>query len=294
MRRTKYDYDNCIGKTYNFLTVLREAPPRRRRSLVCECVCGNIKEYEGHAVLGGKTKSCGCIRLNKLRVRNEEDNPAKFRKPNEKYPYDECIGTTVNGIKFLEEIDRSKRGRRQFTMLCRCGRKFACDGIHIFNESVKSCGCHRSETTKLRSTTHGLSSIPEYQVWGSMIQRCTNKSGESYKNYGGRGIKVCDEWSSFETFLSDMGVRPTPEHTLERINVDGDYTSENCKWETRTVQNRNQRIRKDNSTGVRGVTRSGNKLLVRITVDHKRITIGSFSTLEEAKAAREEAELKYW
>lgn len=294
MSRTKYDYDNCIGKTYNHLTVLREAPPRRRRSLVCECTCGSIKEYEGHSVLGGKTKSCGCTRLNKLRTRNKKDNPSKYRNPNEKYPYDECIGTTVNGLKFIKEIERSKYGRRQFTLLCKCGRKFNCDGVQVFNGSVKSCGCYRSESSRLRSTSHGLTGSPEHRIWASMIQRCVNKKNKSYKDYGGRGIKVCAEWSSFETFLNDMGVRPTENHTLERINVDGDYTPENCKWETRTIQNRNQRIRKDNSTGVRGVSKSGNKYLVRITVNRKRITIGSFSSLSEARLAREEAELKYW
>src|SRR5690606_27442136 len=135
---------------------------------------------------------------------------------------------------------------------------------------------------------------PEYQIWASMIQRCTNPNDESYVNYGGRGIKVCSRWFEFENFLNDVGKRINPEHTIERIDVNGDYEPSNCIWETRTVQSRNQRLRTDNTTGVRGVSKSGKNYLARISVDGERITLGSFDTLEEATLAREEAEIKYW
>lgn len=82
---------------------------------------------------------------------------------------------------------------------------------------------------------------PTYQVWRNMIYRCYNPNNKSFKNYGGRGIKVCDEWRfSFQTFLHDMGERP-PRLTLDRINNDGNYTPGNCRWATYKEQNNNNR-----------------------------------------------------
>jgi hypothetical protein len=86
------------------------------------------------------------------------------------------------------------------------------------------------------------SEVPEYLVWCSMKRRCYNQKGRDYKNYGGRGIKVCDRWlNNYPGFLEDVGRRPSPQHTLGRINNDGDYDPLNCQWETRLSQSRNRR-----------------------------------------------------
>lgn len=92
---------------------------------------------------------------------------------------------------------------------------------------------------------HGMSKTPEYRVYYHMIGRCYNLNNSHYKYYGGRGIKVCDEWRySFAAFFKDIGKRPGPEYTLERINNDGDYKPDNCKWATRLEQNGNTRRNK--------------------------------------------------
>lgn len=92
--------------------------------------------------------------------------------------------------------------------------------------------------------THGMSNTPEYKAWFEMKRRCYNKNRKGYKNYGGRGIKVCDRWlESFENFYEDMGDRPSPNHSLDRIDVNGNYEPSNCKWSDRTEQNYNQRFR---------------------------------------------------
>jgi hypothetical protein len=152
---------------------------------------------------------------------------------------------------------------------------------------IKSCGHTR--------TTHSMYGCSEYRTWAYIIQRCNNPNNKVYHYYGGRGIKVCAAWLKFENFFEDMGSRPKG-LTIERINNDKGYYKENCAWRTQTEQLRNQRLRKDNITGMRGVcwAKRRKKYLVRITVNGKTINLGYFPTLEAAKTARLEAEQKYW
>lgn len=89
--------------------------------------------------------------------------------------------------------------------------------------------------------THNSSFSAEYNIWGNMLYRCNNENSSHYSNYGGRGVRVCAEWHSYESFISDMGMRPTKDHSLERIDVNGNYCKSNCKWATKREQSRNRR-----------------------------------------------------
>jgi hypothetical protein len=132
--------------------------------------------------------------------------------------------------------------RKTSLWLCRCicGVEKVIAGTHLISGHTRSCGCLNKELTVARNTTHGLSGIPAYKVWDSMLQRCRNPRDRSFANYGGRGIGVCERWEKFENFLGDMG-EPPPGMTLDRRENDGDYTPENCKWATRSEQMRNTR-----------------------------------------------------
>jgi hypothetical protein len=97
-------------------------------------------------------------------------------------------------------------------------------------------GCRNSSRT-----THGMSYAPEFIAWQGMKQRCYYEKHNSYKDYGGRGIAVCERWHVFENFYEDMGERPSPDHSIERIDVNGNYEPGNCKWVTWVEQIRNRR-----------------------------------------------------
>lgn len=120
---------------------------------------------------------------------------------------------------------------------CSCGVKKQVRHSHLKSGQTKSCGCSW--------TKHGLSYDPVYKLWESMIRRCNDKNHRAYHNYGGRGIKVCDRWMNIENFVSDMYPRPK-DTSLDRIDNNGNYCPENCKWSTQTQQSRNRRTTKLN------------------------------------------------
>ena len=131
---------------------------------------------------------------------------------------------------------------------CDCGNEVELMRCHIIKGNNKSCGCLLSDSPKQRFTKHGHikhsngKRIPsaEYRTWQNMRNRCLNPNSNDYRYYGGRGISIAPEWNSFETFLADMGARPSDKHTLDRINNDQGYSKYNCRWETRQAQARNR------------------------------------------------------
>lgn len=137
----------------------------------------------------------------------------------------------------------SKSGDRRWWCECSCGS--ACVLVSsngLLCKGTGSCGCIHRETVSKQFSTHGQSGTPEHKCWMHIRQRCENPNDHSYPDYGGRGIRVCERWQSFELFLSDMGPRPKRGYSIERIDVDGNYTPENCIWATAQQQARNKRV----------------------------------------------------
>lgn len=150
--------------------------------------------------------------------------------------------------------------------LCDCGTKRA---VYTFAlKTSGSCGCLQKEITSERCIRHGLHGTPEYYVWAQIKQRTGNPSCRSFKNYGGRGISMCKEWESFEQFIADMGLRPSSKHSIERIDNDGDYCPENCKWATWLKQGNNRRT---------------NRI---VTIDGKSMTVAELERLSGIPRSR--------
>jgi hypothetical protein len=132
-------------------------------------------------------------------------------------------------------------------------------------------------------------------AWRAMLKRCEDPNNNSYHNYGRRGIKVCRRWHVYNNFLSDMGPRPSEDYSLDRIDNDGDYTPDNCRWATVPTQRYNSRVRSDNRSGYKGVSYHKGHDLWRARFHEKgrEVSLGWYKTKDEAILARQKAEELY-
>lgn len=149
---------------------------------------------------------------------------------------EEWIGKTVNRLTVLEAVKGPRRGTF-FRCRCACGKEAVVYGGHIRDGSRKSCGCVMAESKR----THGQSRSPEYKAWENARSRCQNPRNKKYPLYGGRGITFSAAWrDDFEAFLSEVGPRPSPLHSLDRIDSNGNYEPGNVRWATDEEQNNNR------------------------------------------------------
>lgn len=176
---------------------------------LCHCSCGNKNHItQAKYIQQKRVKSCGCIK---------KEQAIK-------------IGEKHSMLTATKKLENSL-----YIFSCDCGNlEFIRNGRDVKAGKIKSCGC----------LYHHLTNSEEYKSWRCMKQRCYCKNNKDYHNYGGRGITVCERWlESFENFYEDMGERPEPkkDYSLDRINVNGDYCKENCRWATTEEQLNNTR-----------------------------------------------------
>ena len=208
------------------------------------------------------------------------------------------VGQTFGRLTVVAESGRTKDRHIQYECVCECGNHKIVSGKDILSGHTRSCGCR--ERIK-----HGGCKADNrdrlYGIWSSMRSRCNRKSSKSYSDYGGRGIRVCDEWndySAFRTWAYENGYdkdAPQWKCTLDRIDTNGNYEPNNCRWVSESVQMFNRR-RKKSKTGIRGVyyRERDKKYYAMISKDYKQIYLGKYDRVEDAVAVRHEAEVRYY
>ena len=170
-----------------------------------------------------------------------------------------------------------------------CGNEFKTQvqGINIGN--TKSCGCYNKRRLKEANRTHGLKYTRLYGIWKNIKSRTLNLNYKRFEDYGGRGITICDEWrNDFMSFYGwAMSNGYSDELSIDRIDNDGNYCPENCRWATPIIQCRNQRVYKSNKSGFKGVSfhKGNNKYIAQININKKKIFLGYFLTAVEGAIA---------
>lgn len=211
----------------------------------------------------------------------------------------------LSGVKFgrLTALNcvGSRNGKRQWLCLCECGASVTVPTGALTTGNTQSCGCRNKDIVRAMRTKHGdaVGGVREYRIWRNMITRCTNPNTAAYENYGGRGIKVCDEWlgdGGYVKFLEVVGRSPNDSFSIDRIDTNGDYEPGNVRWATDEVQARNTRLRVKNKSGLHGVSFEKRKRLWRATIhsNGKQLSVGRSKDYFEAVCARKSAEARLW
>lgn len=182
--------------------------------------------------------------------------------------------------------------------LVKCNTKLYAKGLCSKHYQRKKIYGNAEEPYRQRFT--GRSKTIDYSSYTNMIARCVSPTATGYHLYGGRGIKVCDRWlndGGFANFIEDVGPRPSAKHTIDRIDVNGNYEPGNCRWVSYADQARNKRVNPSNISKVAGVTPyqfGKGRWKATIWANYKNIHIGIFPDMESAITARKEAEIKHW
>lgn len=202
------------------------------------------------------------------------------------------VGQRFGRFLVKSEGRKSKDGHYRCDALCDCGAEKLVKVRQLIKGQVVSCGCKR----ETQFITHGMSSSRPNSIYGHMKRRCDSENEAGYAEYGGRGIIYQDSWSSFAGFWKDMEEGYSDDLELDRIDVHGNYTKDNCRWVDHVMQCFNTRKRKDNTSGKSGVSWNPRQQAweVYINIHRNRIRYGFHKDLELAIHIREEAELKYY
>lgn len=229
---------DLTGQRFNKLTVIKRMKNNKdgRAMWLCKCDCGNERIILGKSLRNGHTQSCGCL--------NKEINSQRSLIDH--------TGETFGRLTVISRADNyvAPNGKTHVKWLCKCvcGNLITIDICGLTSGKIKSCGCLRHEHLKKGNVKHGGRYDRLYKVYSNMKNRCYNQNSSDYMYYGGRGIRICDEWltdySTFKEWAYSHGYDSKAlkgKCTIDRIDVDGNYEPTNCRWVDMKIQNQNKR-----------------------------------------------------
>jgi hypothetical protein len=209
-----------IGKWNILETVIVDSGYRRQTMYKGQCECGEIQLIYPSNLNKFKTSQCKRCYINGYTV--------------------DIIGQSFGHLKVLKFISQDKRYDKWYECLCSCGNITKCSGSSLRSERRKRCQKCKIQIHQKQLQTHKMKGTSTYNIWMGIKARCLNPCNKAYKNYGGRGIKLDPRWHKFAYFFEDMGARPEGMQ-IDRINNDGPYTKDNCRWTTAKINSNNRR-----------------------------------------------------
>jgi hypothetical protein len=210
---------------------------------LCRCDCGKELPVIKYQIASGSKESCGCLHRERMTEVNKK-SAQRTGIPND------LVGMVFGRLTVLQFDHFNQRRASYWLCRCECEVVKAIAKFCLLRGDTRSCGCLQSEQARQRRLKHGMAEQDEhgwihrtYRIWSAMRTRCNNPNATGYKNYGGRGVRVCPEWDDFSVFLRDMGECP-PEKSIDRYpDKNGNYEKSNCRYATPREQRLNQRAR---------------------------------------------------
>lgn len=235
---------DLVGNRYCTLTVVEVAYKQSNKTFVTVlCDCGNTQVVRSDTLKAGKSHCNRC-----------------YCKKNSK----DMLGYRVGMLTVIEQLKGDRQGSKWLCQ-CDCGNTKVLTGCGIRRASHNtSCGCNKKVAQSIASSIHGLSNTRVDDIHRHMKYRCNTPTAHGYAQYGGRGITYDPKWESLEGFLEDMSAGYSDGLTLDRIDPNGNYSKENCRWATPAQQQRNRRKTKANKTGVTGVRETSSAFIATV------------------------------